>query len=374
MFWHTGKRRAGWVLIALLVVSLTYTVSGASGTDRVVVVVSDARTKEALGGAQVYLDGGYRGTTTVSAQGGELILPDISAGTHTIRVKKADYKEVTKKITTPADTRVQVTLSKGSLVSISTGSSSSEAIDIVFYPSATSYSCKDHSVLSTPVYLENETRFRDDVTNLIRQSFLSLDKDTSPDHPLPGNYAESFNFYYYYDPAAPADAFSGCAGTVPASYYDEVSFSDVTIILYPSYTGTYSDSTCQPTGCFQDNGPGRAVMKAPADRVTLFKHESGHAVFELVDTYCGNTYYYQNDPHPNVWSTLESCQADARANNRDPAPCRQIQKTGSTSCTKNFWQWDPSPDIMANGYNGRFGNAATQRINYVLGLAGAGYS
>ncbi|NMB79537.1 MAG: hypothetical protein GYA23_10650, partial [Methanomicrobiales archaeon] len=190
---------------------------------------------------------------------------------------------------------------------------------------------------------------------------------------IPAGYRSVYNFYYYYDQKAPADAFDGCTGSVPEKYYSEVPFNDLTVILYPTYYGVYKGTPCQPTGCYQDYGPGRTLMKAPADRITLFKHETGHAVFGLVDTYCGDTYYYQNDPYPNVWASLEACTSDAQKNNRDPGQCRQIQKKSSSSvtCEKGYWQWDPMPDIMANGYNGLYGNAATQRITWVLSQAGA---
>ena len=263
-------------------------------------------------------------------------------------------------------------ITKGSLVSLNPDGPSGDAIDIIFYPSSTSYSCTDHTKLSAPEYVTNETRFRNDVENIIRSAFLDLDRETSVSHPLPENYREKFKFYYYYDPSAPADAFSGCTGTVPEKYWDEVTFADVTVILYPGYHGFYTDATCQPTGCYQNFGPGRNLMKAPADKPILFRHESGHAVFELIDTYCGTTYYYQNDPHPNVWGSSESCRADARENARDPEQCRRIQKAnpGETPCTTDYWQWDPMPDIMASGYYGTFGDAATQRISYVISGTG----
>jgi hypothetical protein len=108
------------------------------------------------------------------------------------------------------------------------------------------------------------------------------------------------------------------------------------------------------------------VMKAPADTERLLRHETGHAAFGLVDTYYGDTYYFENDPHPNVWSSSENCASDAGANNRDPGQCRRIASLSNPSEVKNFWIWDPMPDIMAYSYGGRFGDAATQRIDWVL--------
>ena len=107
-------------------------------------------------------------------------------------------------------------------------------------------------------------------------------------------------------------------------------------------------------------------MKTPDNQNVLFQHEIGHAIFGLVDTYCGDTLYWQNDPHPNVWSSQESCVADAINNSWDPSACRQIEAADPASCTKPFWRWDPDPDIMHEGYSGTFGKASTQRMTYVF--------
>jgi hypothetical protein len=342
----------------------------------VIVVVKDTRTKESLDGAQVYFDGGYSGDTSSADGTGALVIPNVSPGTHTVRVTRPGFKEMTRKFVYPAETTIDVMISKGALVSLNQDGSAPHAINVIYYPSSTSYNCANHVKVSTPVYLSNETRFRDDVMNMINRTYLNLDQFTSPSSPLPENYRKDFNFYYYYDPSSPADAFDACAGTVPERYWNDVTFSDVTVVLYPTYSGIYADSSCQPTGCTQENGPGHNVMKAPADQVSISRHETGHAAFQLVDTYCGSTYYYQNDPHPNVWASLESCQTDARSNNRDPGQCSQIETTNSfsASCIKNFWHWDPQPDVMAYAYIGSFGEASTQRINYVLSQSGAGLS
>ncbi len=86
-------------------------------------------------------------------------------------------------------------------------------------------------------------------------------------------------------------------------------------------------------------------------------------IFGLIDTYCGNTVYWQNDPDPNVWSSQENCVKDAINNSWDPSACRQIQQENPSICTKQFWRWDPDPDIMHEGYSGTFGKASTLRID-----------
>lgn len=361
-----------WIILLLILFALPYTVSAASGTTYLNVLVKDERTRISLDRAQVYLDGGYKGEIAEGDMNGVLLVQDIKEGSHTLRVTRPGYKEETVRFRYPDQSVIEVPLAKEFLVFLGEGAPSPDGINVVFYPSSTSYSCTGRAKVSDTTYLTNESKFREDVLTAIRLTYLELDNSTSPSTPLPGNYRERFNFYYYYDPSAPADAFSGCSGTIPDQYWNEVTFSDVTVILYPTYYGRYTDAACEPTGCTQDTGTARNLMKVPADQPVLLKHETGHAVYGLVDTYCGDTYYFQNTPYPNVWASEESCMTDAQSHNRDPSLCRQIQKirTGSSvSCSKNYWQWDPAPDIMANGYSGRFGTAATQRINYVLSKA-----
>jgi hypothetical protein len=94
-------------------------------------------------------------------------------------------------------------------------------------------------------------------------------------------------------------------------------------------------------------------------------HEIGHGLYGLMDTYCGKSYYSENEPNPNIWSSEARCRAAARANNWTPDNCRRIQDTGN-SCQNEFWKWDPNPDIMNGGWSGTFGNASTKRIVTIL--------
>jgi hypothetical protein len=369
-FFRAGK--TGWIIAAILVFTVMVMVPAASAQNMVNVVVKNARTGETLGGALVFLDGGYQNET--SSPGGTAAVSDVSPGTHTIRVTLSGYNEKTVTFNYPATTTVEVPIAKQALVPLlNANGPSSNTITVVFYPSSTSYSCINNAKLPAPDYITNETLFREDVLNVINNTYMNLDQFTSPADPLPDDYKNYFNFYYYYDPSSPADAFSGCSGSLPDSYWDNVTFSDVTVILYPTYYGRYANTSCQPTGCTQIFGPGHSQMKAPANQERIVRLETGHALFGLDDTFCGDTYYWQNDPYPNVWSSLASCQADAQSHNRDPVQCRQIESEDSPpSCIRNFWQWDPMPDVMAGSYSGRFGDAATQRINYVLSQARVG--
>lgn len=359
---------AGKIIIAvvlLIVISGTPLAAAANNDNSLSVVIKDGKTGKPLDGAVMYLDGDFKGTTP--AQGvGVLQFSDIKQGPHTLRITRTGYRASIVKFEFPSEKNLDVMMMKGSIFSLNKNGPSAGGINVIFIPSATTFSCSEKKKMSDSTYITNQSRFKEDVVRVIDRTYLNLDRISSSSVGLPDNYQNSFNFYYYYNPAEPADAFSGCAGTVPDTYWDEVTFGDITVILYPTYYGRYTNSSCQPIGCYKSQGPGRRLMKVPSDKELLFVHETGHAVFGLVDTYCGNTYYYQNSPYPNVWTSPDSCMADAQADNRDPAACRQIEQNSPGSCSRQFWRYDPDPDIMANTNSGTFGTAATQRIRYIL--------
>ncbi len=187
--------------------------------------------------------------------------------------------------------------------------------------------CDSKTKIQTGIYTGDQQRFVRDVNNKIDNVFLSLDTLTTGSPGLPKDFRERFNFYYYWDPESFADAFDGCAGTLPQKFWNDAPFTDVAIILYPSYGGFYAGSPCEPIGCANGLGPGSGSwLKAPADSPMIFLHECGHVVFGLIDTYCGDTYYVENSPFPNVWNSEYSCKKNAEQENWDSASCRQILK------------------------------------------------
>ncbi|OPY37918.1 MAG: PEGA domain protein [Methanoregula sp. PtaU1.Bin051] len=361
-------RTKGAALLLLVIILIPSAVT-AYNNSSLALTVKDAATGESLHGAMVYLDGRFRGVEESEV----LVLNDIPDGSHTLRITKTGYRDAIKKVVVPGAGTAEIRMEKGSLFDLSGGNPAPRGINIVFIPSGTSYDCSARTKIPSTTYTTDETRFREDVLNVINRTFLNLEPMTSPAVPLPADYEDRFNFYYYYNASEPADAFSGCAGRVPDSYWSEVTFADLTVILYPSYVGQYNAS-CQPAGCYLSSGSGRRVMKVPADKPSLISHEAGHGLYGLVDTYCGDTYYYENAPNANVWSSLGSCTTDAARNNRNATDCRLIEQQYPSSCTTQFYRWDPDPDIMRDAQSGKFGVAATQRIGYVLEQTGGGRS
>jgi hypothetical protein len=325
----------------------------------------DASNGEPLGSVSVYLDGGYSGVTSDKGTIGILNISRVYEGRHTIRVTKSGYTEFTQNLIIPNDSPVKIRLQAQHLVPVQESGSHAAKIDIVFVPSGTSYNCAEQKKISTTRYITDRSAFVADVNRIVNKSLLTLDTITDKNAPIPADYRDRFNIYYYYDSSEFADAFSGCAGKVPEKFWKTVPFADIVIILYPTYYTLDTGPPCEPNGCVNP-GTGRSWMKIPADQQSLFLHESGHAIFGLIDTYCGGTIYWENKPVPNVWSSKESCMNYASANSWDSSACRQIQQNNPTGCIKEFWRWDPDPDIMHEGYSGTFGKASTQRITYTF--------
>ena len=334
------------------------------------IITKDAKTGTFIGGALVYLDGKSIGST--AEQDGKQILRDVERGSHTIRVTKPGYEEITRPVDITENKQITFTLNRSSVIPVQIHGSTDEKIDIVFVASKTSFNCNLKTKIQTSAYTGDQQRFVTDVNNKVDNVFLKLDTVTSGSVGLPNDFRDRFNFYYYWDTESFADAFDGCSGTLPNEFWNDAPFTDVAIIMYPSYEGIYSGSPCEPIGCANGLGPGSGSwLKAPADSPMIFLHESGHVVFGLIDTYCGDTYYVENSPFPNVWSSESACKKNAEQERWDMTSCRQILKpAGSRSkdpCVKNFWKADADPDIMGSGaYSGRFGNASTSRIRSIF--------
>ena len=104
-------------------------------------------------------------------------------------------------------------------------------------------------------------------------------------------------------------------------------------------------------------------------------HESGHALFGLIDEYCCDTSYAQQACQPNLYSSLANCQNDADAVGYPSGNCTQLVD-GADSV--NFWRIDPSG---ANGCmmgprqhnaDSDFAKACVRRITWRYGKCGGG--
>ncbi|MDD1702921.1 MAG: M64 family metallopeptidase [Methanoregula sp.] len=331
---------------------------------KIQITSKDVRNQTPLEGVAYYINGKPAGT---SAKDGTLVFSaaDFPSGIVSILAVKEGYQDTTIAADLSKNRPLELDLHVSDIFPILVNGPPDTKIDIVFIPSNTSFNSSTNTKVLFTEYPGGKQKFEADAREFINQTFDTYPSIMTRDSVVSGNYVQKFNFYYFWDGESFGDAFNGCAGKIPDSFWQEVTYSDLTILLYPGYYGMYLGPPSQPMGCTNPNGLGNVYLKIPADQPYLAMHEIGHGLYGLVDTYCGNTYYLQNNPNPNVWSLPETCRRDAASQGWDPDNCRQIA-LGGGACIKDFWHWDPDPDIMKEGYYGRFGNASTMHILSVL--------
>ena len=170
----------------------------------------------------------------------------------------------------------------------------SSAIDVVFVPDQQNYA-------GGP----NNSVFQNDVANAIGLYY-------SEDIFL--NNQNQLNFWIALDSGnAIADAAgSACGSTAPGNWDDSYGFADVGAILH-------RDPLIQ-RNCAQSGQHIFTALGGGTSRSLL--HETGHQPFGLTDEYCNkrpgspstvtvcDPAFYQADPYPNVFQSLEGCQAD----------------------------------------------------------------
>jgi parallel beta-helix repeat protein len=234
----------------------------------------------------------------------------------------------------------------------------------------------------------NMTTFESDAYGHVRNYYLKLHKLTNDS--IPADYRDRFNFYIYrggygYDGQCAGELPGeedytnwiagcsvlcgltlglgcGCFAYEPDHFYGDAGWADVAGIL-----------TMNSAGCANTLGPQSHYIAERAGPVVT--HESGHALFGLVDEYCGHTYYTQPGTHPNVWSSLGGCQTYASSHGWNLGNCRQIQDinaSGAVTCSKDYYRYDPDAPtqsymiVWGSGWNYMFWEAAGERINHVF--------
>lgn len=157
-----------------------------------------------------------------------------------------------------------------------------------------------------------------------------------------------YNFYYS---GVQGNYEEGCKFTKPSNMASLVAVADTVAILHQQ---------TRMRDCRQGT-----IMSSEISYDKTLIHETGHALFGLIDEYCCGQPYRQQDCEPNVWSSLANCQADARTLGMDASNCVQIAKGSNTV---NFWRIDPTGDtgcIMGGSQHkvgSNFGTACERRI------------
>jgi parallel beta-helix repeat protein len=247
-------------------------------------------------------------------------------------------------------------------------------IDIVFVPHES--------------FRNNMSLYVTDAYDHVRNYYLKLDKLTNDS--IPRDYKDRFNFYFYKDGfgydgqcsgelpgeedyrdwligcsvacGASLGLACGCFAYEPDHFYGDAGWADVAGIL-----------TMNSAGCANTLGPQSHYIAERAGPVVI--HESGHALFGLVDEYCGDTYYTQPGSHPNVWSSLSGCQSYASSHGWSLGNCRQIKDinaSGAVTCSKGYYRYDPDAPtesymiVWGSSWTYKFWEAAGERINAVF--------
>jgi parallel beta-helix repeat protein len=204
------------------------------------------------------------------------------------------------------------------------------------------------------------------VEDIIQNGYLKL-HEMAVDPVKPG-YQDMFNFYVYTGGAADEylNADSKKVIRLPeADFWGEHPWVNSLGIL-----------TRDESGRSQVGAPGRWIAE---DRMDVIIHESSHSIFGLYDEYCAAGVRGQNDPKPNLWLSLEACEADAAAEGWTGGECRPLMWSDPSTpevreCVEPLenWLYDPDApgddDIMTCSCSGAFvfHEADTRRVNWVL--------
>ena len=243
-----------------------------------------------------------------------------------------------------------------------------------------------------PSYNGNRDLFLNDTRKVIRGAYYSIDERAN--YALGQDTRLRFNFYYWNGTSARAanislaDTHACCDKPLPPNFWARASFADAGHLFVRGGLDC-GCSNLAPHGYYRSEmGIWYPGDPFPNDFniLNIATHESGHGIFGLIDTYCpGFTYYMQNDPYPNVWSSLANCRADPDTSRWRDGYCHQINDTESyrgtrprpdwtyenytynvTRCNRSFYAFDRALgfDIMDGGY--LYGPAGIRRLGYTF--------
>lgn len=155
----------------------------------------------------------------------------------------------------------------------------------------------------------------------------------------------------------------GCFAYEPNHFWEHASFADSVGILSSRWvrgcSGFGPTSHYKSSFCGDDATHGNVVL-----------HETGHSLFALTDTYCGDTSYSRAGNVPNVWTSQGRCQSNADLEGWGDGICVDIYDGGD--CSSGKYRYDSNDggiyDIMDVTCNkdSKFREASMRRINYVF--------
>jgi len=201
-------------------------------------------------------------------------------------------------------------------------------------------------------------QFETDAIELIRTRYFTL-ADHIDGYFLPSDYRNMFNFYIY---TGGFGNKTGCKGTLPEAFWEDAPDADTAALLKNAASGG---------GCSNFGPPSRFI--APGRHGGVVIHESGHAIFSLIDEYCGCTWYpanYGESSHlGNIWFSESDCEGNASAASWGDGSCTELTCTPTCdNVTKNIsglWKYDHDWCVMDSARDD-FGLACSRRISWVL--------
>lgn len=158
--------------------------------------------------------------------------------------------------------------------------------------------------------------FRTQLAGVIENLYFRYDTYRGDDDTM---WRTLYNFYYS---NVQGNYEQGCRFTAPANFRNLRAVADSIAILHRANL-----RDCKSGGMFSSE----------IDYDKTLVHETGHALFNLMDEYCCDSTYAQQSCVPNLYGSLRACQADAPNVGRSPNDCVQLS-SGARSI--NFWRVD----------------------------------
>ena len=220
----------------------------------------------------------------------------------------------------------------------------SERLDIVFIADEDSYTGSD------------DTSFLTDIGETMRDSYYR--------YGYYNRYQHLFNFWISRQTGAVDGDTSNCpnpSGTdrnveLPADWNENYAFAEAGAIVH--------------TDCFREFARSPIFTVEPGERASTPSHELGHRAFGLADEYCCDGGYYQRLFFPNVYETLEACEADAPALGRTAEDCDSWIETEDGEDVATWYSSEPGPDDLMNRDQSPPQAADKRRIDWFFARCG----
>jgi len=233
--------------------------------------------------------------------------------------------------------------------------------------------CYDILFIPDETYKGDLDTFKSDIYNIATNRINSIE--------LLKERQKSFNFYYI-DDYAYVSGYKSQENppdfNAPKQMdFASISFVDAICVVHKNqfrdWAGSYNGIPI-----FTSHSSGTTIYPL-IPNMPSFIHELGHALFKLKDEYCCDSYYFQNDPMPNIWSSELNCKDDAIKEGWDlnsivqfcPAGCLGSE---SCNCGSGYWKIDKNDCIMGNmsPIHWYFGPACERKISWEFDHLGLG--